>query len=175
MNYRSEAAKILYGEGVYIGYRYYEKIGREVAFPFGHGLSYTTFAFQNLSITESCEPDSEDDALTISVSVRNTGPRPGAEVVQVYIAQQNPSINRPVKELKGFQKVHLAVGQEKRVEARPSRKYAASFWDESRDAWVMERDRYEVLVGGGSSRLGDAAGLRGVFFAVRRTCWWNGL
>ncbi len=60
------------------------------------------------------------------------------------------------------------------MKVRLSRKYAASFLDESRDAWVMERDRYEVLVGGGS-RLGDSAGLRGVFFAVRRTCWWNGL
>jgi beta-glucosidase len=167
LNYRSEKGKAVYGEGVFVGYRYYEKIKREVAFSFGHGLSYTKFEMKDLSVAEKGE-----DELVIDVAVSNTGSRPGAQVIQVYTAQQNSSVNRPVKELKGFTKVQLQPGETKKATVALSKKYAASFWDEETDAWVMERDRFEVLVGGSSAETGL---LKGKYFEVEETRWWNGL
>jgi beta-glucosidase len=104
--------------------------------------------------------------------VTNTGDREGAEVVQVYVAQKNPSIRRPKKELKGFKKVLLEKGESKVVEVSIEVKYAASFWDEIRNAWVVEKDSYEVLVGGSSD---VESGLLKGEFAVEKTSWWNGL
>lgn len=165
LNYRTERGRTLYGEDVYVGYRWYEMLGLGVLFPFGHGLSYTTFSFSDLKV------EKKDKVLNVSVKVKNTGEREGAEVVQVYVSQKNPSIRRPKKELKGFTKVFLAKGEEKVVEVPIEVKYAASFWDEVRDAWVVEKDTYEVVVG--NSSAGEGA-LKGTF-EVETTSWWNGL
>ena len=165
LNYRSERGRTIYGEDVYIGYRYYEKTKKEVNFPFGHGLSYTEFEMSGLQVS-----DKGDDEIVVEVDVTNKGKLEGAQVVQVYIRQNSPSIARPVKELKGFTKVVLKAGEKKKAEVKLSKKYAASFWDETREAWVMEKDRYEVLVGDSSANTP----LKGEF-TVEKTSWWNGL
>lgn len=164
LNYKSERNRAIYGEDVYVGYRFYEKTKKEVAFPFGHGLSYTTFYIKDLSI--------EDDEanIVITASVTNTGNVDGAQVVQAYVSQQNPSINRPPKELKGFAKVFVKAGAIEKVKILMSKKYAASFWDEARDSWTMEKGAYDVLVGDSSS----STPLQGQF-KVRETRWWRGL
>ena len=164
LNYRSERGRTIYGEDVYIGYRFYEKSKKEVAFAFGHGLSYTTFKISDLAVSDSSEE------ITVSATVSNTGSVEGAEVVQVYISQNSPSINRPPKELKGFTKVHLKAGEKEKVQVKISKKYATSFYDEERDSWVMEEGKYEVLVGNSSQsveRVGEVN--------VEKTRWWTGL
>jgi len=110
LNHRSERGRTVYGEGVYIGYRFYEKTKREVAFPFGHGLSYTSFALSSLQLHNSAPAEGaglDPTTISVSVDVHNIGTLPGAQVVQVYAAAESPSIGRPVKELKGFTKVFL--------------------------------------------------------------------
>jgi beta-glucosidase len=164
LNYVNERGRVLYGEDIYIGYRFYEKTKKEVAFPFGHGLSYTTFTYKGLAVADM------GANLVISLSVSNVGTVAGAAVVQVYVSQQSPSIARPVKELKGFAKVHLPAGKMQHVNVTVSKKYAASFWDEDRAAWVMEKGKYDVLVGDSSADTPLKGG-----FQVKETSWWNGL
>jgi beta-glucosidase len=177
LNYRTERGRTLYGEDVYVGYRWYEMLDLPVNFAFGHGLSYTSFEFSDLivKIEKGDAADKgkgkEKDILAISLEVKNTGSIAGAEVVQVYISQKNPSIKRPVKELKGFTKVWLEPGESKVVGVPIEVKYAASFWDEIRDAWVAEQDSYKVVVGNSSD---DKKALEGEF-EVGKTWWWNEL
>lgn len=163
LSYRTERGRTLYSEDVYVGYRWYEALDSPALFPFGHGLSYTTFELSDLKV-EKTEKD-----VKVSVKVTNTGDRAGAEVVQVYVAQNKPSIRRPT-ELKGFEKVWLEKGESKTAEVSIQTKYAASFWDEVRDAWIMEKDGYQVLVGTSSGK----PLLKGSF-EVEKTSWWNGL
>jgi beta-glucosidase len=165
LNYRSERGRTVYGEDIYIGYRFYEKTKKEVSFPFGHGLSFTEFEMNGLQVT-----DKGGDEIIVEVDVANKGKLEGSQVVQVYVSQKSPSVSRPVKELKGFAKVDLKVGEKKKAEVKMSKKYAASFWDEKRVAWIMEKDRYEVLVGDSSANTP----LKGEFI-VQKTTWWNGL
>lgn len=166
LNYRSERGRTVYGEGVYVGYRFYEKTKRKVAFSFGYGLSYTTFIFESLSIRE------KGDDLIVKVNVLNKGAAAvsGAEVVQVYIAPQSPSINRPIKELKGFTKVFVPAGETRVAEVVIAKKHATSFWDEQMEAWVEESGNYTVLVGDSSANTPLAAE-----FDVRETSYWKGL
>lgn len=169
LNFRSERGRALYGEDVYVGYRYYEKVGREVLFPFGHGLSYTVFEFGDESVHVS--DDEGTGVVTVTASVRNTGAVPGRQVVQVYVAPRTPSINRPPKELKGFAKTAvLQPGEAAQVRVELQKKYAAAFWDELRDAWAVEEGVYDVLVGDSSA----STPLKGEF-AVEKTFWWRGL
>ena len=164
LNFRSERGRVLYGEDVYIGYRFYERTKLPVEIPFGHGLSYTKFSMKDLSVTD------DETTIKATVTVTNDGDYDGAQVVQVYVGQRKPSINRPVKELKGFTKVVLKKGESKQAEVSFSKKYGASFWDEHRDAWIMEKDVYDVLVGDSSADTplkGD--------FEVKKTDWWTGL
>ncbi|KAJ6097734.1 Glycoside hydrolase family 3 [Penicillium canescens] len=137
---------------------------REVEFPFGHGLSYTTFTLTSLYL------ETTDEDLVVSVDVQNTGKVDGAEVVRIYIPQQAPSINRPIKELKGFDKGFVEAGQMKKAAISIPKKYATSFWDEHRNAWVQEMGRYTVLVGVSSDDTPLPAG-----FDVAQTVWWKGL
>lgn len=148
-----------------MGYRWYEMLDLRTLFPFGHGLSYTTFSISDLKV------EKKDKVLNVSVKVKNTGEREGAEVVQIYVSQKNPSIRRPKKELKGFTKVFLEKGEERVVQVPIEVKYATSFWDEVRDAWVVEKDTYEVVAG--NSSAGEGA-LKGTF-EVEATSWWNGI
>ncbi len=160
LNYRTERGRALYGEDVYIGYRYYEQLELPVLFPFGHGLSYTTFSFSDLKVEKT------DKELKVVVKISNTGSVAGAEVAEVYISQKNPSIRRPKKELKGFKKVFLEKGESKVVEVVIETKYATSFWDEIRNAWVSEKDTYEVIVGGNSEEIGAVKGSFEVWWAM---------
>jgi beta-glucosidase len=113
-----------------------------------------------------------DTSSTISVKlqVTNTGSGAGAEVIQVYVNARTPSINRAVKELKGFKKVYLEAGEKIKVEIEVDKKYATSFWDEGRDSWIAEEGEYRVLVG--NSSQGDFLEAN---FEVEKTWWWNGL
>ncbi|KAI0109334.1 glycoside hydrolase family 3 protein [Hypoxylon sp. NC0597] len=168
LNYRTEGGRVIYGEDIYIGYRFYEFVDREVLFPFGHGLSYTTFSFSDLSVSD------KDGELIVSVTIKNTGSVKGAEVAQVYVApKQKAKVNRPVKELKGFAKVELAPGEAKIVTVKVASRYAASYWDEERDEWCAEEGEYEIIVSD-SSRVEQGKAVKGSF-KVAETFWWTGL
>ncbi|KFZ13985.1 hypothetical protein V502_06320 [Pseudogymnoascus sp. VKM F-4520 (FW-2644)] len=162
---KSDKGRILYGEDVFVGYRYYEKVELPVAFPFGHGMSYTTFAQSNLSVR------TDDVNVIIELKLENIGDREGMEVVQVYVSQQSTSVTRPVKELKGFSKVALRPGESTNMMVKIATKYATSFWDESLNAWTSEAGNYGVLVGNSSQAQNF---LRGTF-KMAKTVSWNGL
>ncbi|KAK4448282.1 glycosyl hydrolase family 3 N terminal domain-containing protein [Podospora aff. communis PSN243] len=168
LNLKAEKGRTLYGEDVWVGYRYYEFAEREVLFPFGHGLSYTTFGFGELEVGET------DGKVTVEVTVTNTGDVKGKEVVQVYVAPpRGQAVNRPVKELKGFAKVELEPGQNEKVRVEVETKYAVSYWDEFRRKFCGEKGEYEVIVSD-SSELKEGKVLRGTF-KVEETFWWLGV
>lgn len=168
LNYRTEGGRTIYGEDVYVGYRFYEYVEREVLFPFGHGLSYSSFDFGELSVSE------KDGKVKVSLKVRNTGKTKGAEVVQVYVQpKEKAKINRPVKELQGFAKVELAPGEVKEVAVDFETKYAASYFDEERNKWCAEAGEYEV-VASDSSDVKEGNTVRGSF-RVPETFWWSGI
>jgi beta-glucosidase len=164
LSYRNENGRVWYSEDVYAGYKHYEAAKREPLFPFGHGLSYTTFEFKNGNVVV------DGDKVVATVDVSNTGKIDGRHVVQVYVAQKNPSIGRPPKELKGFAKVDVKSGETKTATIEIPLKYATSFWHEIRDCWVSEADDYDVLFGHSSSNIGAQAS-----FKVAETTYWNGI
>lgn len=171
LNYRTEGARVLYGEDVYVGYRYYEFADRDVLFPFGHGLSYTTFALGGLDVRTAT---TDGHRVTVEASVTNTGGVRGAEVVQVYVAPKQPAkVRRPLKELKGFAKVDLAAGETRRVTVELDARYAASYWDEDRGKWCAEKGDYEVIVSDSSAAV-EGKTLRGSF-TIPETFWWSGV
>lgn len=164
LNFHTEKGRVLYGEDVFMGYRYYEKLQRRVAFPFGFGLSYTSFEYSNLKVS------ADDKEIKVSATVKNTGKVYGSEAVQVYIAAKNPTIIRPVKELKEFTKVSLKLGKLTDISLTLSLKDAVSYFDEYKDAWCAESGIYEVQVGSSS----DDIELIGSF-EVHKTKYWTGL
>jgi beta-glucosidase len=168
LNFRSERGRVLYGEDIYIGYRYYEALRKQVLFPFGHGLSYTTFKSSSLFIAQ----DETSGTITAMFAIKNTGELAGAEVAQVYVSQQSPSISRPRKELKGYKKVFLQPGEEKKVSITMETKYAASFWEEETNSWIIEKDTYNVVVA--NSSLLNGKELKGSF-NISKISWWSGL
>ncbi len=152
-----------YDEGVYIGYRWYDTQGIPVQFPFGYGLSYTTFEYSDAKVarkvvkgagyTEVTEATGAGKTLqTVSVRVRNTGSVAGAEVVQLYVADPEASIDRPVKELKGFQKVFLQPGEAQTVTFDLDRA-ALSWFDAEAHRWVAEPGTFRVLIGSSSADI----------------------
>jgi len=135
---------VKYNEGIFVGYRWADKQKKvKPLFPFGHGLSYTTFAYGKA--TADKKEMSADDVLTITVPVTNTGNREGAEIVQLYISDLKSSLPRPIKELKGFQKVRLAPGETKQVTFTVD-KDALSYFDDAQHAWVAEPGKFEAIV-----------------------------
>ena len=139
-----------YKEGIYVGYRWTDKERIKPTFAFGHGQSYTQFAISNL---RSDKPQiTPDDSITFTVNVKNTGKRAGSEVVQLYIHDVKSSVDRPEKELKGFQKVYLQPGENKDVSITIN-KEALSFYDESSSSWKAEAGKFEALVGNASDNL----------------------
>ena len=170
LNFRSERGRVLYGEDIYVGYRYYERAKVTPQFSFGHGLSYTSFSRSNLTIKSSPEGSTLDnETVTATVTVKNTGKVAGAEIVQLWIVPPKTGVNRPVRELKGFNKVTLQPGEEKKVDVVVEKKLATSWWDEQRGAWASEKGVYQVLIIG----TGDEE-LRGEF-EVQKTRFWTGL
>ncbi len=133
-----------YRESLYVGYRFFETVGKPVLFPFGHGLSYTTFALENLRLSVSTLTD--DQTLTAEVTVRNTGSRAGQEVVQLYVSPVAPAVFRPKMELKGFEKVHLQPGEAKQVSLTLEPRAFAHF-STAINEWTVESGIYRILVG----------------------------
>ena len=139
-----------YKEGVYVGYRWTDLKRQRPLFAFGHGLSYTTFAISNLRADKTSM--TRDGRIAFTVNVKNTGHRAGAETVQLYIHDQKASIDRPVKELKGFAKVWLNAGESKDVTITIGND-ALSFYDEAKAAWRSENGKFEAWVGNASDNL----------------------
>lgn len=133
-----------YNEGIYVGYRFTDKNKLKPTFPFGHGLSYTTFEYGKADIDKA--EGSKEDEFTITVPVTNTGDRTGKEVVQLYISDKKSSVDRPVKELKGFSKVELAPGETKEVSITVKGS-DLGYFDAEKHAWVVEPGVFEALVG----------------------------
>lgn len=131
-------------DGIFTGYRHYDKNGVVPRFPFGFGLSYTTFELRNLKLSSASMP--AGGKLTVSFDVENTGELAGAEVAQVYVSDRKCSLPRPSKELKGFVKVHLDSGEKQTVDVELDRS-ALAFYDPQKHAWVVEPGEFEVLVG----------------------------
>ena len=139
-----------YKEGIYVGYRWTDKQKSKPLFAFGHGLSYTTFKLGKL--TADKQQISADDQLTFTIPVTNTGNVAGAETIQLYISDKQASVDRPVKELKAFQKVLLLPGETQQVSLTINRQ-SLSFYDEVRGEWVAEPGAFEALVGTASDNL----------------------
>ena len=142
--------EVLYTEDIFVGYRYFEHEGTDILFPFGHGLSYTTFEYSDLKLSsDKLEGDNE---LTINYTLTNNGDREGAEVAQLYIRDIESNVTRPVKELKGFEKISLNPGERKNVQ-HTIRKRDLSYWDENESQWKAEEGEYKVLIGSSSAKI----------------------
>ena len=142
--YFGEGGTVNYNEGLFVGYRYYESKKQDVLFPFGHGLSYTTFQYSNLKLDK--EKMDEDDELAASVTVTNTGARAGKTVIQLYIAPEKVEMIRPVRELKAFEKVELAPGESKTVTFTLGKR-AFAHWNPIVHSWRCESGKYTVQIG----------------------------
>jgi beta-glucosidase len=144
LNFPGENGRVRYGEGLFVGYRYYDKKGIAPLFPFGFGLSYTTFDYTDLRL--SAPTIGPDETLQVSVEVANTGSRSGQEVVQIYVRDVTSRLQRPDKELKAFAKVALAPGERQTV-TLPLTREALAYFDDRTHEWVAEAGTFEVLVG----------------------------
>jgi len=150
LNYPGSSGQVRYGEGLYIGYRYYDAKEMPVQFPFGYGLSYTSFAYANPVVSSSTFRDVE--GLVVSVDVTNTGPVAGKEVVQVYVRDHHSGLPRPPKELKGFAKVELQPGETKTIRiALDFRAFAYYHTDYGR--WITEDGQFDILFGASAADI----------------------
>jgi beta-glucosidase len=146
-HYPGENLRVDYAEGIYVGYRYFDAKNVEPQFPFGFGLSYTTFEYSGLKVRRFKANGSEP--IDIELDVKNTGLRAGAEVVQLYIHEDNPKIDRPVRELKRFQRIELKPGESKTVRFTLDRA-AFSYWSAEKKGWVADPGTFEIQVGSSS-------------------------
>lgn len=141
---------VIYKEGLNVGYRYTDKQKKKPLFAFGHGLSYTTFAYGK-AVADKSEM-TENDNVTITIPVTNTGSREGAEVIQLYVRDVKSSVERPIKELKGFDKVKLQPGETATVSFTLDRS-AFAYYDPDKKDWVVEPGKFEILVGAASDDI----------------------
>ncbi|KAL4736115.1 glycoside hydrolase superfamily [Aspergillus similis] len=167
LNFGKSDADIVYGEGVFVGYRWYEKTKRAPLFYFGYGLSYTSFQYSNLVVPPAFQPDPQH-VMTITVDLTNVGRRAGSEVVQVYIADFECSVQRPKKELKAFAKVYLQPGESRTVQVQLD-KYAISFWCQRTRQWVAEAGEFGVVVATSASPNDEV--LRRSFHLAESFAW----
>lgn len=137
--------EVIYKEGIFVGYRWLDKENIKPLFSFGHGLSYTTFQYDKVDVDK--KEIGTDEKITFSVKVKNAGSRDGAEVVQLYIRDIESSLPRPVKELKGFEKVYIKAGETETVRISID-KSALSYFDTDKHDWVVEPGEFEALIGG---------------------------
>lgn len=137
-------------ESVYIGYRYYDTLGRDVLFPFGYGLSYTSFKYTGLRLSKKKMKDT--DTLKVTFKVKNTGKLAGAEIAQIYVSDSESTIFRPKKELKAFVKVYLEPGEEKTVSAELSKR-AFAYYNVNISDWHVESGDFGILVGSSSQDI----------------------
>jgi beta-glucosidase len=150
LNYPGDNGHVRYGEGIFVGYRYYEKKKIAPLFPFGFGLSYTTFDYYNARA--SADAITPDENVTISVDITNTGQRAGMETVQCYVRDVSARVMRPHKELKAFRKVALEPGATATVSWELDRT-AWAFWDDGKHAWAVEAGDFEILIGASSADI----------------------
>ena len=147
LNFPGDGRKVEYREGIFVGYRYYDKKEMDVLFPFGHGLSYTEFAYSDLQIDKDRFTDEE--SCKVSVTITNTGDRFGKEAVQLYVQDVESTVPRPVKELKGFEKVALDPGESK-TETFELGKRAWAYYDVEGHDWYTEEGDFRILIGASS-------------------------
>lgn len=146
-NFPAEQGEVLYGERIYIGYRYYDEKKMDVLFPFGHGLSFTEFEYSDLKL--SSEKIKDTDVLKVSLIIKNIGAVEGKEVVQLYVKDMESTLDRPEKELKKFAKVALKSGESKTIEFELNER-DFSFFDARKERWVAESGSFEIWVGASS-------------------------
>ncbi len=149
-HYPGENLAVEYGEGIYVGYRHFDRKNIEPRFPFGYGLSYTTFEYSGLKVTPS--KAASGNQVQVQVQIRNTGARRGAEVIQLYVRDVESSVDRPVKELKAFRRVELSPRESQTVAFTLDRS-AMAFYDPGKKDWVVEPGMFEVQVGGSSREI----------------------
>lgn len=158
---------------MYVGYRHYEKVGSKPLFSFGHGLSYTSFRLSELEISQPFKDlnNIKEESLEIIVTIENVGSRSGTETILVYISPPvTSSVGRPVRELKGFNKVTLQADESKNIRITVPICLATSFWDESIAEWMSEAGEYAVsIVGTGKGNSISAP------FAISKSRSWTGL
>jgi beta-glucosidase len=154
INYPGENGRVYYGEGIFVGYRYYEYKDLVPLFPFGYGLSYTDFEYGNVVL--SSEQMKSGDKILVSVNVTNVGSVTGKEVVQLYIRDSQSRLVRPLKELKGFAKVQLQPGETQLVNFEIEED-ALKFYDDELKQWIAEPGTFELFIGGSSHDLQVAA------------------
>jgi beta-glucosidase len=152
-----DQATVEYRESVFVGYRYYDTFGKKVRFPFGFGLSYTSFQYESLLLSAAELP--ENETLLATCKVTNTGQRAGAEIVQLYVADKESTLFRPQKELKAFQKVWLAPGETAELSFKLDRR-AFAFYHTALSDWHVESGMFDVLVGGSSANVPLCAAVR---------------
>ncbi len=144
LSYFGEGDVVEYREGIFVGYRYYDKKKMDVLFPFGYGLSYTTFEYSDLKVDKESMKDT--DTMTVSVNIKNTGNMAGKEVVQLYVADKESTVIRPVKELRDFAKVELAPGETKTVTFTLDKRAFAYYSVKIHD-WHVETGEFDILIG----------------------------
>lgn len=154
LNYPGEAQNVIYGEGLFVGYRYYDKKKIKSLFPFGYGLSYTTFEYIRLQANKM--EISAGETLDVTVTVRNSGARAGKEVVQLYVRSLNSQFVRPIKELKAFAKVALEPGETRDVRMTLEERDFAVY-DVKRQTWRLEGGEFEILIGPSSEHMALSA------------------
>jgi len=145
--YKAKDSITEYSDGIFVGYRHFDKYNIEPLFPFGFGLSYTAFSFDNLKLNS--QSMKQNDELKFSVDIKNTGNMDGSEIIQVYISDLKSSLERPLKELKAFKRVFLKKGESKKIEFSID-KSALSFFDPEGKTWIAEPGDFEILVGSSS-------------------------
>jgi len=150
-HYPGKGLNVDYAEGIYVGYRYYDTRNVDPQFPFGFGLSYTNFAYTDLRVqpAETNDHGSAAGGWGATFDLRNAGTRAGAEVVELYVREISPKIDRPVHELQGFERVELAPGESKTMHFTLDRS-AFSYWDPAKKAWTVDPGKYQIQVGSSS-------------------------
>ncbi len=149
-NFPGNPASVEYRESIYIGYRYYEKANKNVRYPFGYGLSYTTFEYSDIKLDKAAM--TENDILNVSFKVKNTGNVSGYEIAQLYVSDKESTIYRPVKELKAFKKVWLNPGETKEITLSLNKR-AFAFYNVNINDWCVESGDFDILVGASSADI----------------------
>lgn len=163
LNFPGYKGKVQYAEGVYVGYRYYDTKQMSVRFPFGHGLSYTKFAYSSPAVSKTAFQ--EDESIEVSVTVENTGSCFGKEVVQLYVRDKTNSVSRPDKELKGFQKIGLQPGESKTVTFKIDAQ-SLSYYDTDLHSWYAQSGEYDLIIARSAQDIAEPCTIR--YHALRK-------
>jgi beta-glucosidase len=158
LNFPGEQGHVRYGEGIFVGYRGFDATDLPVAYPFGHGLSYTRFDYRDLAVTQAGSADDGDLVVTVTCTVANVGARSGREVVQLYVGDAAAAVARPPRELKAFAKVDLAPDTQHQVAFTLTAR-DLSYWSTSHRRWVLEPGEFQIAVGASSRDIRATAAI----------------